>query len=134
MKPVNINFSYQGKAGGIEKEKNDDVLVFQPGQNKTEKIFGRAGHTSNWQKLRNSLNLKTAAKSSDAVEFLVSRGIDERKAKNLIASIKMPNGQISARGFEMILEGKHVENRQSLLRTDWEKDAFKLKNSNQLAE
>lgn len=130
MKPIgSASFEYRGKAGGVAAEKHDDVLTLKMGNQKGEILFERAGNKSVWQKVRNSFNQKTKATLQDVVGFLTSRGMDEATAKTAAKNITMNNGAISARGFEEILEGRSTYNKQSLLKTDWERDAAAYKSS-----
>ncbi len=127
MKPISsLTFEYRGKAGGVEADKNDDVLTLQRGTSKRDIVFGRAGNNSGWQKLRNAANQKTLARFDDVVDFLKSRGMSSKNAKSAAQSIKTDNGQFRARDFEHLLMGKSTNQNAPRL-TENEVDLFAYK-------
>lgn len=124
MKSINgPSYEYRGKAGGVEADKHDDVLILQRGGSKGEIIFGRAGNKTAWQKVRNEFNHKYTARREDILGFLTSRGMSTNKAKEAMKDIRSTNGQYSARDFELLLQGK-VVGRSAMKLTENETDYF----------
>lgn len=127
MKSINgPSYEYRGKAGGVEADKNDDVLTLQRGGSKGEIIFGRAGNQTAWQKVRNEFNQKHTARREDVLGFLTSRGMSTDDAKKAIEFVKTNNGQFSARRFEQLLQGK-VMNHSAPPLTENETEHFAYK-------
>jgi hypothetical protein len=130
MKSINgLSFEYRGKAGGVDAEKNDDVLTFKIGASKGEILFERAGNKSIWQNIRNAFNQKNVARSDDVVNFLKSRGMDTEAAKRAASNIRQPNGTFMARHFEALLSGE-LKNYAAPNLTDNEKELFAYKADN----
>jgi hypothetical protein len=101
-----IEFMYQGKPGGVEKNTADDVLTRKIGNmdGKPVAIFERAGNKNIWQKFRNAVTANHFANAQDVKDFLIQRGISKKAAATLVHDITMPSGAISARGFEELLQ------------------------------
>ena len=103
-------FEFQGKQGGVEKNKRDDILVRKmvDFNGKPTAIFERVGNKTPWQKLRNLFSNSSPAKMQDVRDFLKSRGLEGKQLETAMRSINSNSGSIRAQTFEFVLKRHNV--------------------------